>query len=114
MLTINIICIGKIKENYLREACAEYSKRLSKYCNLNIIELPDEKLPNNLNETFLNLDPEELSKNREEDRELNKLPFKKPSKSMSNELRELLYGKKYEPKKIEKKIIKPKKSNFEK
>ena len=49
MLTINIICIGKIKEKYLKDAIAEYSKRLSKYCNLNIIELPDEKLPNNLN-----------------------------------------------------------------
>ena len=52
MLTINIICIGKIKENYLKDAIVEYSKRLSKYCNLNIIELPDEKLPNNLNETL--------------------------------------------------------------
>ena len=52
MLTINIICTGKIKENYLKDAIAEYSKRLSKYCNLNIIELPDEKLPNNLNETL--------------------------------------------------------------
>lgn len=48
MLTINIICVGKIKENYLREAVAEYTKRLSKYCHLNIIELPDEKLPQKL------------------------------------------------------------------
>lgn len=47
MLHIDIICIGKLKESYLKEAAAEYSKRLSKYCNLNIIELPDEKLPNN-------------------------------------------------------------------
>lgn len=52
MLTINIICTGKIKENYLKDAIKEYSKRLTKYCNLNIIELPDEKLPNNLNETL--------------------------------------------------------------
>ena len=49
MLTINIICVGKIKENYLKDAITEYSKRLSKYCNLNIVELQDEKLPNNLN-----------------------------------------------------------------
>ena len=49
MITINIICTGKIKEKYLQEAIGEYSKRLSKYCNLNIVELPDEKLPNNLN-----------------------------------------------------------------
>lgn len=52
MLTINIICTGKIKEKYLQEAVEEYTKRLSKYCKLNIIELPDEKLPNNLNITI--------------------------------------------------------------
>ena len=45
MLHIDIICIGKLKEEYLKDAINEYSKRLSKYCNLNIIELPDEKLP---------------------------------------------------------------------
>lgn len=50
MLHIDIICIGKIKENFLREAIQEYTKRLSKYCNLNIIELPDEKIPININE----------------------------------------------------------------
>ncbi len=67
-----------------------------------------------LNESTLDLDPEELSKNREEDRELESLPFQRPNKPMSKELRELLYGKKYEPKKVEKKTIKPRKSNFEK
>lgn len=45
VLHIDIICIGKLKEQYLKDAINEYSKRLSKYCNLNIIELPDEKLP---------------------------------------------------------------------
>ena len=50
MLSINIICVGKIKENYLKDAIGEYSKRLSKYCNLNVIELPDEKLPNQLSQ----------------------------------------------------------------
>ncbi len=38
---IKIICIGKIKENYLKEAILEYQKRLGKYTNLSIIELPD-------------------------------------------------------------------------
>ena len=52
MLNINIVCIGKIKENYLKDAISEYSKRLSKFCNLNIIELPDEKLPNKLNDSI--------------------------------------------------------------
>ena len=54
MLHINIICVGKLKEKYLQDALSEYSKRLSKYCNLNIIELPDEKLPNNLNDSLIN------------------------------------------------------------
>ncbi|MCI8411417.1 MAG: 23S rRNA (pseudouridine(1915)-N(3))-methyltransferase RlmH [Bacilli bacterium] len=54
MLSINIICIGKIKENYLKDAINEYSKRLSRYCKLNIIELPDEKIPDKLNDSLSN------------------------------------------------------------
>lgn len=53
MLNINILCVGKIKEEYLKDAIAEYSKRLSKFCNLNIIELQDEKLPNKLNDSII-------------------------------------------------------------
>lgn len=49
MLTINIVCIGKIKEKFFKDAIDEYSKRLSKYCKLNIIELPDEKIPEKIN-----------------------------------------------------------------
>lgn len=47
MLHINIICVGKIKENFFREAITEYSKRLSRFCNLTITELADEKIPDN-------------------------------------------------------------------
>lgn len=54
MLNISIICIGKIKENYLKDAVNEYSKRLSKFCNLKITELPDEKLPSKINESIIN------------------------------------------------------------
>jgi len=54
MLCINIVCVGKIKENYLKDAIAEYSKRLSRFCNLNIIELQDEKLPEKLNDSVIN------------------------------------------------------------
>lgn len=39
---IKIICVGKIKENYLKEAIKEYEKRISKYSKLEIIELEDE------------------------------------------------------------------------
>ncbi|MEI3395614.1 MAG: 23S rRNA (pseudouridine(1915)-N(3))-methyltransferase RlmH [Clostridia bacterium] len=52
MLTINIICTGKIKEKFFRDAVDEYSKRLSKYCKLNILELPDEKIPDKLNSSI--------------------------------------------------------------
>ena len=45
MLHINIVCVGKIKENFFREAILEYSKRLSRFCNLTITGLPDEKIP---------------------------------------------------------------------
>ena len=54
MLNINILCIGKIKEKYLKDAIDEYSKRLSKYCKLSIIELPDEKIPNKINDNITN------------------------------------------------------------
>ncbi len=53
MLNINILCVGKIKENYLKDAIKEYSKRLSKYCNLNIIEVPDETVPNKLSDVVI-------------------------------------------------------------
>ncbi len=46
MLTINVICVGKLKESFFKEAVDEYSKRLSRYCKLEITELPDEKIPN--------------------------------------------------------------------
>lgn len=53
MLKINIVAIGKLKENYLKDAINEYSKRLSKYCSLNIIELPDKNIPDKLNESII-------------------------------------------------------------
>jgi rRNA large subunit m3Psi methyltransferase rlmH len=53
MLHINLICIGKLKETYLKEAIQEYSKRLSKYYSFQIIELPDEKLPDTLNSSII-------------------------------------------------------------
>ena len=40
---IKIICLGKIKETYFEQAIREYQKRLTKYTNLEIVELPDEK-----------------------------------------------------------------------
>lgn len=54
MLTINIVCVGKIKEKFFKSAIDEYSKRLSKYCRLEILELPDEKIPEKINENIIN------------------------------------------------------------
>lgn len=42
-MNIDILCVGKIKEKYLKDAIDEYSKRLTRYCKLNIIEVSDEK-----------------------------------------------------------------------
>lgn len=53
MLTINIICVGKLKEKFFKDAVLEYSKRLSKYCKLNILELSDEKISTSANENIL-------------------------------------------------------------
>ena len=53
MLHIDIICVGKLKEKYLKEAVDEYSKRLSRYCCLNIVELPDEKIPDTTSDKLL-------------------------------------------------------------
>lgn len=45
MMTVSLICIGKLKEKYWRDACAEYEKRLSAFCRFQIVELPESRLP---------------------------------------------------------------------
>jgi 23S rRNA (pseudouridine1915-N3)-methyltransferase len=49
-MRITLITVGKIKEKYLRDAVAEYVKRLGKYCKLEIIETADEKTPDHASE----------------------------------------------------------------
>lgn len=51
MMKITLITVGKIKEKYLKDAIAEYSKRLSRYCKLEIVEVADEKTPDNASDT---------------------------------------------------------------
>ena len=70
MLNITIIALGKLKEQYLREASAEYQKRLSASCKLNIVELTPEKLSDNPSqkeiENALNTESKKIEfKNRE-------------------------------------------------
>ena len=53
MQNIRIICVGKLRESYLREAFAEYEKRLRPYCRFELIELTEERLPNEPSETLI-------------------------------------------------------------
>ncbi len=65
---INIISVGKIKEKHYRAAIAEYVKRLSRYCKLQLIEVADEKAPQNLSAAEA-----EIVKDREAERILKKI-----------------------------------------
>ncbi|HEY9061363.1 MAG TPA: 23S rRNA (pseudouridine(1915)-N(3))-methyltransferase RlmH [Pseudobacteroides sp.] len=47
-MKLSIIAVGRIKEKYLKEGIAEYSKRLSRFCDLEIIEVEDEQAPDNI------------------------------------------------------------------
>lgn len=49
-MKITIITVGKLKEKYLKQGIQEYMKRLGAYANIEIIELPDEKAPENMSE----------------------------------------------------------------
>jgi 23S rRNA (pseudouridine1915-N3)-methyltransferase len=53
-MNITLVTVGKIKEKYFKDAIAEYSKRLSRYCKLDIVEVADEKTPDNASEVLEN------------------------------------------------------------
>ncbi len=55
MMNISIVCVGKLKEKFFRDAIAEYKKRLSRFCKLKIIELADDKIPDNASESEENI-----------------------------------------------------------
>lgn len=65
-MTINIICVGKIKEDYFSKAAAEFEKRLSRFCSINIIQIPDKSIPDNPSEAecraVLNKEGEQILK----------------------------------------------------
>ena len=67
-MNIKLVTVGKIKEKYLKQAILEYSKRLSRYTKLEIIELSDEQAPENLSEKEI-----ELIKDKEGERILSKI-----------------------------------------
>lgn len=68
-MNISIIAVGKIKEKYIQEGIREFSKRLSRYCSLNIIEVDDERAPENLSQKEV-----EIVKSKEGDKILAKIP----------------------------------------
>ncbi|MDQ0230920.1 23S rRNA (pseudouridine(1915)-N(3))-methyltransferase RlmH [Metabacillus malikii] len=67
-MNISIVTIGKLKEKYLKQGIDEYLKRLSTYAKIDIIELPDEKAPENLSDTEM-----EQVKQKEGERILSKI-----------------------------------------
>lgn len=67
-MRIQIICVGKIKEKFYRDALAEYVKRLSRYCTLEIVEVADERTPDGAGDA-----QEEQIKLREAERILSRL-----------------------------------------
>lgn len=68
-MKITVITVGKIKEKFFSDAIAEYAKRLTKYCKLEQVEVPDEKAPENLSEK-----EEGQIKEKEGERILSKIP----------------------------------------
>lgn len=68
-MKITLITVGKIKEKYFTDAIAEYAKRLSRYCKLEIVEVADEKTPDGASESL-----ENQIKEKEGERILSKVP----------------------------------------
>ena len=54
MQKVSMICVGKMKEKFYINAADEYAKRLSRFCKLEIIELPEERLPDTPSEAQIN------------------------------------------------------------
>ena len=67
-MKVTVICVGKLKEKFYQEAVAEYKKRVSRFAELEIVELPDERIPENASSAEL-----EAVKRREGERILAKI-----------------------------------------
>ncbi|PFG15418.1 23S rRNA (pseudouridine(1915)-N(3))-methyltransferase RlmH [Bacillus sp. es.036] len=68
-MNISIVTVGKLKEKYLKQGIEEYTKRLGPFAKVDVIEVPDEKAPENLSETEMI-----QVKKAEGDRILSKIP----------------------------------------
>ena len=67
-MKVSIICIGKIKERFFTDAIGEYKKRLSRFCDFEITEIPDLSIPDNASDS-----EKEQIKNREGEKILDKI-----------------------------------------
>ena len=67
-MKVSIICVGKLKEKFYAEAVGEYKKRISRFAELEIVELPDERIPDNASDAEL-----QAVKRREGERILDKI-----------------------------------------
>lgn len=54
MLSVNIVCVGKLKEKYFEQAVAEYAKRLSAFCRFTVVEVNEERVGNNPSDAQIN------------------------------------------------------------
>lgn len=68
-MNIRIVAVGKIKEKYIQEGIKEFSKRMSRYCSMDMVEIEDEKAPEGLSDKEM-----EIIKNKEGERILAKIP----------------------------------------
>ncbi|WP_226038492.1 23S rRNA (pseudouridine(1915)-N(3))-methyltransferase RlmH [Aquibacillus saliphilus] len=68
-MKISIIAVGKLKEKYLKQGIEEYIKRLGAYATIDVIEVPDEKAPENMSQADMN-----LVKQKEGDKIIAKIP----------------------------------------
>ena len=66
-MKITLITVGKVKEKYLRDAIAEYSKRLGRYCKLDIVEVADEKTPEHASDGLEAKEGERIAKHIRDD-----------------------------------------------
>lgn len=69
MQSVQLICVGKLKEKFYADACAEYAKRLGAYCKLTVLELPEERLPDKPSQGQI-----DAALDKEGDRILSKIP----------------------------------------
>lgn len=86
-MNVDLIVLGKLKEDYLREACDEYIKRLGSFCKINVIQLDPARLPESPSEAQV-----EAALVSEGDRILSKIPASSLTVSLCIEGKELSSG----------------------